>query len=286
MTTTSRRIRTLVLLVLAIVVAFYYVRHRRTPATPSESRTQPRRRDHLDGARRARDVQSLREPGVSDASHQPADSGPAGAHQPDDGSGRAVARLELDDQRRRAHRYARPAAWRHVVRRRALHGRRRGVLVRGGGRRRRGQRDDRPGQRGRPADRHPRRWPRARRPHLGAAVCAGRAAAGRAADLPEARARSGLEGRQIRRGLGPEDTAGGDPLSRSVRAWLLHAGPAGRAAIATRATGVEMRAARRCRTSIASRWRSSRTATPRRCGSYRGRSICCRTRFARTTTAR
>jgi len=41
MTTTSRRVRTLVLLILAIVVAFYYVWHRRAPSPPSQSRTQP-----------------------------------------------------------------------------------------------------------------------------------------------------------------------------------------------------------------------------------------------------
>ena len=40
MTTTSRRVRTLLLLLLAVFVAFYYVQHRWAPSSPSESRTQ------------------------------------------------------------------------------------------------------------------------------------------------------------------------------------------------------------------------------------------------------
>ena len=40
MTSTSRRVRTVLLLLLAIFVAFYYVRHRRAPSAPSETRTQ------------------------------------------------------------------------------------------------------------------------------------------------------------------------------------------------------------------------------------------------------
>ena len=183
-----------------------------------------------------------------------------------------LARRKLDSRGRRPARHAEAAPGRHVLRRPPVHGRRCGVLVRGGVRPRGGERAGRraPGRRQESAGDGARSAHR--RGHVSAAVRAGRAPARQPADPPAAQARSAAQGRHVRHGVGPVDAAVGDRRPRPVRAVAVRRPASGWSSTATRTTSARPTTARRCRTSIASPSRSSPTRTPSCCGSRPGSS--------------
>ena len=168
-------------------------------------------------AQRARHLQPSRAADGGRRCAVAAHPGAPRADQPRHRRGRALACRTLVHLRRQAHLHAGAAQGDHVLRRRAVHIGRRGVLVPRALRPRRGQRArlGRQGQRTAPAGHGHRRQHGAG--DAARALCSRPRAARQRADLLAARARSPPRRAHLPRRLGPDDGAGNDGGAGTIR---------------------------------------------------------------------